>query len=269
MLVFLVLCLVLEVGLVTVLVLNFRLLKTLIARMRVVETRFSPGSPGEMPELDLEAWERRTDEMRALGFRVVEDHHWRPFFSGVGAEEAAPLAGPHASPAPLRHQMRGFERLMVHPEHGCLAGVLFTVLSDRLKPAAAAKTADVLWIGSYCGFGDDDWSCLTSDARHSKAEVLVGKLARHPRRLVARWAGEVPTELLQKHLERREQVARAANISWQRELTAADEIASEARQLRHTRAVYQSLTPRQVRAQLHAFKREKGDEWLGELKGRL
>ena len=243
-------------------------LKGIIANQRRVRMELRPGSPASLPNVNLNQIEAATAELDALGFETMGDYLSRIFYDD-NAPLSPPIAAPGAPPiAPQRFVPQGWARFMVHHGHGCVAKIIYSVSTDRTG-ARAPNSILVVSIGSYSGVGPNDWHYFTSNTSYNATARAISSLWRHPRRLGRRVIGANPAQLLQLHLARRAEVARAAGISWKKSLSVADNLAVEESAMENMRAVARGLTPLGMASQLWSFRRESGDEWLGELKNRL
>ncbi len=241
----------------------------IIQRMSALRIEMRVGSPDEIPELDGAKLSALTDEMEALGFERVSDvvlrnFHDRPDF-------VAPIADPSVeSPlAPTRLQPHILSRVMRHRQQGCLGIVSSMALTDT-RGKRQPKTSCWVSFDSFAPSGRDNWSYSTTGYKASIALDKVTRVCCRPRVLWTRMPKATTAQMWDKHLARRQQIARAAQIEWTPNPTVEDYIAGEQSWTKNAREVYAQLTPFQLWNRLRQVERErKKPEWLGELKGKI
>ena len=239
-----------------------------LRRLNIVRRR---GVPGELGDLDPTQLARATQDLQALGFVIEREFLWSVTYDE--ARPSAPLSDPTLPPplAPTRFDPQGLERIFSHPQHGCWAGISFAAATDTREKRPTIINF-VVSLSSSTGRDDDDWNYATRDRKYDANNELIAKLWRHPRWLATVVPDATAAQLLETHLERRDQIARATGVSWQRDLTMEDYGALEARTEARMRAVFLKLTPFQMNRQIVRIRRERDGErpeWLGELKGQL
>lgn len=253
------------------LIFSYSSLSNALRRVRAIDTVRRSGSPAELGDLNQEQFIEATRDLEALGFEFQGEHLWSVVL--LQTQDAAPLADPSNPPplTPNRIDPQGFERVFSHPTYGCWGTINFAAGRDTLEKRPTVINF-VITISSSTGHGEDDWNYLTRDKKYDAVSELFSKLWRQPRGLSTIVANASAAQLLEFHLARREQIARAAGISWQRSLTIEDYLALESRQKLQMRTVFNKFTTLQMYWQISRLKRERESappEWLGELKGRL
>ena len=249
------------------------LLDGILKKQRVAQQQLRAGSPDEIAALKPEFLDKATQELEALGFvqagQFLTRSRAQPEPRRV--QLAPPIAEPHGPKnlAVERFKPEGFVRIFTHPTHDCMAKILFVVVNDGFKGRISNVTA-MTAIVSYAGTGADDWSYSTSNNQMKPTAQAISKLWRHPHRLWTRLPDADAAQLLQKHLERRAQIAGAAGIAWKQAPTLEDDLAAEARTMERIRSTARQLSPLSMQWKMWRFKREgPTPEWLGELKGQL
>ena len=250
---------------------NFRYLSNLdgiIKRGRARKSEQRLGSPDEIEGMDFRLLAQTTADMESLGFAHVGDLVTFPFQNV--APTVAPIAAPGAPPlSPARFSGEGFGRVLTHPTHGCLAVIIFSVSRDA-QQQRLPQVSFLVAISSHAGFDAGAWSYSTGNGNLKPTAKALMKLWRHPRRLSTSLTQASAVQLLEKHLARREQIARLAGISWKHNLGMVDQMAAEKRTTDQMRATFMRLTPLAMAWQMYWLKHERySQEWLGELKGRL
>lgn len=194
------------------------------------DLEFRAADPTAYPLADLDALARYTAAYEALGFVSVGDYTF-------SARDAA------VQPA--------FARLFVHPENACY------VEANQIFPANRPPTPLRSAIGTAFEGG---WSLGTTD----RAPDAVIYALRRPRSLWTSYEGAVPEELLARHLELRDRLARDLGLRprWDTSQNAYFAIECE-----HALARKRAFAQRNVFAFLFELARlgkSPPAEWLGD-----
>ena len=245
----------------------------IIKRGRVKEMVLRPGRPTELAHLDGAALERATNELAVLGFVAAGDYV--SFSVEAGRNHpmaAAPIASPGAdssSPPPPPNDTASFLRVFLHEDKRCVAKLIaVSVISKTGRPVT------IKYVRALISFADAPdggviWSYGTSDSKSSDSAAGIKSLFRRPRALATRLPGARLPDLWRVHLARREEVARAANLQWNR-ASLREALEAETRANHNIRAAFAALTPLKMAWKLRRFRAEKNKtEWLGELAGKL
>ena len=243
----------------------------IIARQKVTRLEMFPISPDDVEHLDRAQLDEATRELMALGFEYLTDQGTRQVVDEPQA--SAPIADPFAPlpSKPPRFVPQGLGRSFNHPQHGCAATFIFSVTKDAQGIRPPVVTSFVA-ISSISEQGPGEWSYGTTNSRMDLTARALTKLWRSNRRLWTRFSNANAAQLLEQHLIRRAQIARAAGITWKRAITVEDVKRGEADVIRQMRQTFEQLTPLKMAWQLLRLKRENEGlppEWLGELKGKL
>ena len=220
--------LVIVAGLATVLVDCIRL-KSKLLKSHAKSIKFYPTSPEEFPYLDTELLARRTAELETLGFRHALDY-------SLDSDPSKAL--------------QPFGRLFLHPVHKCFA---------ELGQVTAANRALTPMGCSVFGYLQEEWSHSVGD-RYPNAQIYLNCT---PRKLVRWMTGASPSELLDEHLRRRNEM-----ISWLgigvRELSASDFLLRSGRNAIASREEFKKRSVLLYLLRLDLFERNPTSEWLGE-----
>jgi len=262
-------------------------------RLRVVHESIPPEDIRGVNSEDLA---KATTSLEALGFERLGDFTFQVRLD----DETKPAAG--LPPMVSRRRKRpaygsatGFQRVFLQPEHGCICRLINT------KFAWENGHSNTGWIDfrfeSYAGTRATDWCYATDSGTQVRSEDPEATVFPHPRRLFTDlgFIDDLAAEnVLRLHLDRRNAIAEAAGIMWDRRPTLVTLWASEERSAEYVRDVYQGLTQRtallagwQARGKpfLHRqglWKKNLKDrpdirslndfprtEWMGELEGRV
>ena len=245
-------------------------LRVLIPQTRDRQTEILPCSPSDVPGLDLEKLEAATCELQVLGFQFLEDHASRPV--KAAPENTPPIADPMAAVAPVEpFKPQGMARVFVHRELGCLAKVLgITVIKTATN--SIATTSFSVAIVSLSGSGENPLSYSTSNRVADATNDALMMLTRRPQSLSTRVPGASIEAVFKIHLERRDDLARAAGIGWNKSITLADDYLSEKLSSENIRRVYGALNPFSMAWKIFISKRKPLPvrlEWLGDFAGQI
>ena len=218
-----------------------------------------------------------TQNMEASGFVSLGDYalHDASVNAQLHAPPPPPLAAPVASQPPARRRYYSvvYARVFVHPTHGCFGTIAYTVTKDARKPEwiSFAFSIDIL---SLSGHEERDWLYNTALVAAGKKQIPSRILFRHPRQLNTRMTKVTLPKLLEKHLQRRAEIARVAKVSWRRDLSMRDFIGTNENAFARIRNLSRQMTLAQTAWNLFLLQREvkkerDNAEWLGELEGRL
>lgn len=247
----------------------FSALNGIIQRNRMMHQDLRPGTVAEIPHMIPTGLDEVSAELQQLGFEPLGDfvsetsygdRSNSPFSSG-------PIAAPDSLPGPPKSPVktRGFLRAFTHPAYCCCAKVICVVVTTpRANGNVTAKNKITVSLVSYQGLGPGDWSYTTTRGAASPH----GALMRHPRRLSTRLPHASIAEMVNTHLQRREEIARLAGITWMRQYTFRDVYEMEKRGMENVRNTFLAMTPFKMAGRLFVLKHEKRTEWLGELAGK-
>ena len=252
------------------LVISFLSLKNFLQRMRAVEIVRRQGAPEELGDLEQSRLVQATRDLEALGFEWETENLWSATYGDV--PRTAPLADPMAAPplAPMRLQPQGLERIFFHPTHGCWGTINFSATQDTR--GKRPTIVNFLIILTSLGEGSREWSYTTRNSKYTGNIELIIKLFRQMRALSTVTPGATPAQLLETHLSRRAQIARAEGIVWQNVPVLNNYRALDKRAISQMHDVANALTPFQLMRLINRLKRERDTdppEWLGELQGRI
>ena len=224
-----------------------------------------PTSPEYFAWLRRDELDAQTRDLQSAGFVSVGDFTTEKTF--VGAEGAmqhsAPIASPKGNSAPKAAPVQGFVRVFVHPQHGCTANIL-TAYQEQPHTAPIHKPCRIAVISEF-GTGDEQ-TVVYATVNHSPD--VFADLHRSGRSLWTRKIGANAAELLEIHLQRREELAPRFGLPLLRFRDADDYKAYEARSAARLRSIYARKNLFGATAQLALFKTtplaKNEAEWLGD-----
>lgn len=138
------------------------------------EMEFLPATPAEFADLDTVSLGRYTRALEALGFRHALDYRPRN---------------------ELSQNSSGFGRLFLHPGDLCYAEVNQAFTREGTKAGMGCNILSIL---------EEGWSLSSSD--RDPAALRMIWLWRQPRVLWSRHPGATPVDILNAHMERRDQL---------------------------------------------------------------
>jgi len=240
---------------------------------RKYELHFRPSGPEEFQALDLERLKALSRHFLEAGFTPLGDFAVEATYGEPpqGVAAPAPLSDPVAketsgsnSPA----QIYAFERVFVHHGYSCVGRIRDTYYV--VKASGRISRSDSVAIESWTGSEDSSWTYVTLVT--SGAPAIQGhlKLQRSPRALYTVMpTGTAPAGLLAVHLDRRQKIAAAAGLNWDRNPTLESWLAMRLAGTRERRAQYAKWNPFSLFARAVALVFDRKTEWFGELEGRV
>lgn len=245
-------------------------LRFLIAQNRRRHFEIIPCSPDDVPGLNEAALQGATREVQELGFEWLEDHAVRPVQTRAG--EPPPIADPLApSFVPDKLRLNSLGRILVHREHGCLAKIM-AIMIFKAADGSVADTSFSVALVSTARLGNQAWHYSTSNRVANATNDALMMITRSPQYLTTRMPNAPVSQLLRVHLARRADIARVAGLRWKRDVSLADDYASEESAVENLRRVYARLNPFSMAWLIFKNKRAPLSsrlEWLGELRGQI
>ena len=210
------------------------------------------------------AWLRRDELDAHAGAVDLAREVEKTFVGAEGAmQHSAPIASPKGNSAPKAAPVQGFVRVFVHPQHGCTANIL-TAYQEQPHTAPIHKPCRIAVISEF-GTGDEQ-TVVYATVNHSPD--VFADLHRSGRSLWTRKIGANAAELLEIHLQRREELAPRFGLPLLRFRDADDYKAYEARSAARLRSIYARKNLFGATAQLALFKTtplaKNEAEWLGD-----
>ncbi|RYG70848.1 hypothetical protein EON80_06640 [bacterium] len=249
------------------------ILSSVVRRGRNLYRETLPVSADAVAGLDIEKLRGLTWQFQELGFVHLQDYTSQVYSSPDGQRNpnsSPPIADPIADAAVTAFaKLEDFSRIMVHLEQGCFGCIQF--LNTNASQGSASKARWLFAeIYSLSGVEAGDWSYATNNQDFPINIDLSIRVVRQPRWLTTEIKGASIQELLNVHLRRREEVAVAAGVTWQRRLELTDHHEMISRAYAASRHFYASMTAWKLRKRLLQVRSgRKSSEWLGELEGRL
>lgn len=205
--------------------------KFLIVTSLPKTVEFLPVHPDEFPELDLNSLEKYTRDLESLGFTKLMDYK-------LGGEA-----------------VRGLARLFAHPEFYCFAEV------NQMFPSGKKPTSVQSVITSYL---EQDWSLSTTDRQTLGFNSGLIYMMRRPRSL---WNSEplaTPTELVEIHLKRRQQISIDLGVSILTDISADAYLAEARKAARDRKEVIKRKNIVVGFWEAFMFAKNPRLEWMGE-----
>lgn len=229
--------------------------------MRRYEVGF--GSPSEKTQAAMaqEPFHQREDEFLEMGFRVLGDY----VIAGGTTDEVAALNAPLASPfgdskkEEFRLAHSSACRVMVHEENKCIASIVAPLLALS-NPKEDGSNFRFLIASAGNG-----WTYSS----HADEPPLLSDLEATARDLSSFEGNVSPAQLLELHLRRRTDIARAGNFAWEEPLSLEKIIEWERQRYAHIREWAARTSPRTLLRAERRGRRKPARELLGELQGKL
>ena len=228
-------------------------------QMRRYEVGF--GTPSEETKRSMQDGEfhRLESELVGLGFELLGDyviaggtHDNVPLFD-------APLAAPSGDNIKQEFKFAHASvcRALVHREYGCIASIT--------SPLSTLPQDDNPYLGALIASLGEGWTYTT----HADSPPALLEMESSPRDLSS-FEGQIPiAELLEFHLKRRTEIARAGGFAWQAPPSKEQLIEWETQRYARVREWAKGRSPRSLLRAEQRGHREPQHEWLGELRGKL
>lgn len=190
---------------------------------------FIPARPEQFAWLDHSQLGRWTVELESLGFEKLGD------ITATTDKE---------------NVMKGFARIMAHPQHYCYAEMNQGHRSRGESPPLKCAIESLL---------DDNWSLATTNRRPTESIWLL-------RRMQNVWSTHLessPTDLLKTHLETRNQMEEQLGIDVRREVSLDTYIARETEYAEKSRELIIRKPMLMILAESMLFHRNPQTEWRG------